>query len=237
MRKILITNDDGIGADGIIRLAAAATDFGEVWVVAPESQRSAASHSVSLRNPIDVWPVSFEVPGVRAYACSGTPADCVRVGALNVVTGGPDVLLSGINDGFNMASDLQYSATVGAALEGAFQKLHSIAFSEAVREEKSVTDANIKDILAELIDKPLGKNCIWNVNFPDCSREECRGILRDRKVSDDDFYHDHYNEVKNENGRISYMVEGVRSWDAKDGTDLRAVLDNYISIGIVNNLN
>ena len=74
-KRILITNDDGIDADGLIRLVQAAKDFGEVWVVAPDGQRSAASHSISLRNPIDVYPYEFPVSGVHAYSCSGTPAD------------------------------------------------------------------------------------------------------------------------------------------------------------------
>ena len=87
MRKILITNDDGIYSDGIIRLAQTAKEFGEVWVVAPDSQRSAMSHSITLRHPIEAWSVDFPVEGVHAYACDGTPADCVRIGVLNIVPG------------------------------------------------------------------------------------------------------------------------------------------------------
>ena len=71
MRKILITNDDGINADGIVRLARAAAEFGEVWVVAPDSERSAMSHSLTLRHPIEAWQVDFPVPGVHAFACDG----------------------------------------------------------------------------------------------------------------------------------------------------------------------
>ena len=85
MSKILITNDDGIQSDGIIRLAMAAKAFGEVWVVAPDDQRSAASHSVTLHSSISVQAVSFPVPGVHAYSCDGTPSDCVRLGVLNLV--------------------------------------------------------------------------------------------------------------------------------------------------------
>ena len=77
MKKILITNDDGIQSDGLIRLATMATELGEVWVVAPDGQRSAMSHSITLRDSFDAWEVEFPVAGVHAYACSGTPADCV----------------------------------------------------------------------------------------------------------------------------------------------------------------
>ena len=128
--NILLTNDDGVTAEGLIRLAEAATAFGKVWVVAPESQRSAASHSVTLRHPVEAWKVDFPVAGVHAYACDGMPADCVRIGVLNICAGKVDHVFTGINHGYNVATDLQYSATAGAAFEASFQKIHTIAFSE-----------------------------------------------------------------------------------------------------------
>lgn len=236
MRKILITNDDGINADGIIRLAQAATDFGEVWVVAPDSQRSAMSHSITLRHSVDAWKIDFPVPGVHAYACSGTPGDCVRIGSLNIVPGKPDHVFSGINYGFNATSDIQYSATAGAAFEAAFQRIHTIAFSEDACEIHEVTDRYLKEIIAELLDKPLGVNQIWNVNFPGCKLAECNGILRDRKVSTDAFYVDRYIETTVSEEKVSYMVEGIRNYTALEGTDLKAIFDNYISIGIATNI-
>ena len=236
MRKILITNDDGINADGIIRLAQAATEFGEVWVLAPDSQRSAMSHSITLRHSVDAWKVDFPVPGVHAYACSGTPGDCVRIGSLNIVPGKPDHVFSGINYGFNAASDIQYSATAGAAFEAAFQGIHTIAFSEDACEIHEVTERYLKEIIAELLNKPLGVNQIWNVNFPGCQLAECNGILRDRKVSTDAFYVDRYIETTVSEDKVSYMVEGIRNYSALEGTDLKAIFDNYISIGIATNI-
>lgn len=236
MRKILITNDDGIDADGLVRLARAAVEFGEVWVVAPDSQRSAMSHSVTLRESIQAWKVDFPVPGVHAYACDGKPADCVRIGVLNIVPGKPDHVFSGINYGYNVATDIQYSATAGAAFEAAFQKIHTIAFSEDACEIHEVTDRYLKEIIEELINKPLGRNQIWNVNFPGCKLEECKGILRDRTVSLDDFYKDRYVETIVSEGRISYMVEGIRNYDALEGTDLKAILDDCVSIGVATNI-
>ena len=236
MRKILITNDDGINADGIIRLAQAATEFGEVWVIAPYSQRSAMSHSITLRHSVDAWKVDFPVPGVHAYACSGTPGDCVRIGSLNIVPEKPDHVFSGINYGFNAASDIQYSATAGAAFEAAFQGIHTIAFSEDACEIHEVTERYLKEIIAELLNKPLGVNQIWNVNFPGCQLAECNGILRDRKVSTDAFYVDRYIETTVSEDKVSYMVEGIRNYSALEGTDLKAIFDNYISIGIATNI-
>lgn len=236
MRKILITNDDGINADGIIRLAQAATEFGEVWVIAPDSQRSDMSHSITLRHSVDAWKVDFPVPGVHAYACSGTPGDCVRIGSLNIVPEKPDHVFSGINYGFNAASDIQYSATAGAAFEAAFQGIHTIAFSEDACEIHEVTERYLKEIIAELLNKPLGVNQIWNVNFPGCQLAECNGILRDRKVSTDAFYVDRYIETTVSEDKVSYMVEGIRNYSALEGTDLKAIFDNYISIGIATNI-
>ena len=236
MRKILITNDDGINADGIIRLAQAATEFGEVWVIAPDSQRSAMSHSITLRHSVDAWKVDFPVPGVHAYACSGTPGDCVRIGSLNIVPEKPDHVFSVINYGFNAASDIQYSATAGAAFEAAFQGIHTIAFSEDACEIHEVTERYLKEIIAELLNKTLGVNQIWNVNFPGCQLAECNGILRDRKVSADAFYVDRYIETTVSEDKVSYMVEGIRNYSALEGTDLKAIFDNYISIGIATNI-
>jgi len=199
-RKILITNDDGITAGGIVRLAKAAAAFGEVWVVAPESQRSAMSHSITLRDSIEVYPVDFPVEGVKAFSCSGTPADCVRVGVRNIVPGKPDVVLSGINYGYNTATDIQYSATVGAALEAAFQKVHAIAFSEGTGGKEAMADHFLPEILEDLLEKPLGYGEIWNVNFPTCETEEVKGILKDRTVSQNSIFDDYYDETPIEGG-------------------------------------
>lgn len=236
MKKILITNDDGINSDGIIRLVRVAVEFGEVWVVAPDSQRSAMSHSITLRHSVEAWEVDFPVPGVHAYACNGTPADCVRIGVLNIVPGKPDYVFSGINYGYNLATDLQYSATAGAAFEASFQKTQAIAFSEDACQIHEVTDKYLQEIIAELLDKPLGINQIWNVNFPSCSLAECKGILRDRVVSTDVFYKDRYKETVVSEGKISYTVDGIRNYEALEGTDLRAIFDNYVSIGIATNI-
>ena len=236
MRKILITNDDGIYAQGLVRLAQCAKKFGEVWVVAPESQRSGASHSVNLHSPIEAWRVAFPVEGVTAYACTGMPADCVRIGVLNIVPGKTDYVFSGINYGYNVASDIQYSATAGAAFEASFQKVQAIAFSEDALELHEIADRYLEEIMGKLMEIPHGVNQIWNVNFPGCRLEECRGILWDRKVSQGEFYKDRYNETAISDERTAYMVEGIRNWQAEDNTDLGAILNGYVSVGLVTNI-
>ncbi len=235
--KILITNDDGIDADGLVRLAREACRFGSVWVVAPMEQNSAVSHCITLRHTIEIHPHDFPVEGVKAYSCSGTPADCVRVASLNVMPQKPDVVLSGINYGYNLASDIQYSATVGAAFEAEFQGYLAIAFSEDAGTCHEVTDRYLDTVMEELLAEPYVPGQIINVNFPGCTLQECRGILRDRKVSRTAYFEDHYNEIRRfPDGGVELMVEGVHEPVTEEDSDYAATLGNYISIGRVNNI-
>ena len=235
--RILITNDDGIEAEGIIRLAAAAAAFGEVWVVAPDRGRSAASHCITLHSPIDIFPHEFPVPGVHAFSCTGMPADCVRVGSLSVMPEKPDVVLSGINYGHNVASDIQYSATIGAALEASFQGIRGIALSEGADPDHSVTDAYLLPVLEKWIGSGIPEGQILNINFPKCPLAECRGILEDRTVSKSVPFTDRYREIEKLPGSgARFMVEGLYREEAEEGSDFRALIDRYISAGFVRNL-
>ncbi len=238
MRTILVTNDDGIGAAGLERLALAAAEFGEVWVIAPDGQRSAASHSISLHDPVDIIPYGREIaPGVKAFSCSGSAADCVRIGIISILPRRPDVVLSGINHGCNIGSDIQYSATAGAAFESVFLGTRAIAFSEEVPGTSEISGMYVGTMLAELIDEEPPERSIINVNFPSCRPEELKGILRGRSVSRMSSFKDHYNVIAElEGGGKRYMVEGEYNKNAEDGTDFRAVLDKYISVGYVKNI-
>ncbi len=237
MRRILVTNDDGIHSDGIIRLAECAKNFGEVWVIAPDGERSAASHSITLRTHLDIWPHDFPVSGVHAYSCSGMPADCVRAGGLCLMPGKPDVVLSGINYGYNAATDTQYSATVGAAFEGAFQGFRSIALSEEGTSCHEVADAYLKGILEKWIDRVLPWNWIVNVNFPGCPLKACKGLLENRRASKGSFYKDAYKEKeKLPGGGVRVEVAGIYNEDAEEGTDFRALVDGYVSVGFLRNV-
>lgn len=237
VRNILVTNDDGIHSDGIVRLANAARRYGKVWVVAPDAQRSAASHSITLNAPLEVWPAAFEVDGVSAFACSGMPSDCVRLAAKGLIHAVPDVVLSGINYGYNMATDIQYSATVGAALEASFLGIRAIALSENDAPCHEVTDAYIDRVLEELIDLDPGPDQIWNVNFPGCEMSECTGILEDRIMSHRIVYDDIYDPVeRSKDGKVRYAVRGIPCRDAEEGTDFSAILHRAVSIGKVHNV-
>ena len=234
--KILITNDDGIAASGIIRLAKAAQKYGEVWVVAPDGQRSGASHSINLHSPICVKEVAFPVPGVHAYMTSGSPADCTRLGILNLVPGRPDVVFSGINYGFNVGRDVMYSGTVGAAMEANFHHIPAIAFSEGIEGASEITDAYLDKILADLLPVSYVEQQIINVNFPDCTLSELKGIQKDCTVSKAYVFDDHYDCVgESENGK-EMMVVGAFQKEAEEGSDLYAMFQNYISIGTITDI-
>ena len=235
--RILITNDDGIEAPGIRKLAETARRFGEVWIIAPDGQRSAASHSYNFHHPVKVSAWDFPVEDVKAYACSGTPTDCIRVGVLGLMPEKPDIVMTGINQGYNIAGDIQYSATVGSALEAAFLGIRAIAFSQAELEYSEIVDKYLPEIMEECIKIDPGKNRIMNVNFPACRPEECKGILRNCTVSQDPFYEDIYQEEVLPEGVSEYHLIYKRHWEAaSEGTDLFAVGHNYISIGPVSNI-
>ena len=235
MRKILVTNDDGIDSDGIRRLAETAAKFGEVWIVAPCKQYSAMSHSATFWTPIEVWPGDFPVEGVHAFATSGTPSDCICVALNAVLPFKPAAVFCGINKGYNIASSIQYSGTCGAAFEASNQGCHTIAFSENHEGSTEVADKYIEEIAAVLIDKPLGVNEICNINFPGCTLEECKGVKYDCTVSQHQFFSGGYNVVKRDGDKVTYMIDYKPVWEAEEGTDLRAVIDNYVAVGKVKN--
>lgn len=234
-RNILITNDDGVQAPGLARLASIAKNFGNVTVIAPDQQCSAMSHHITLHKYIEVYPVDFPVKEITAYSATATPSDCVRFGLLNFVPNA-DLVLSGINYGNNCGSEIQYSATVGAALEAAQVGVHAIAFSEGINGNPETNDLYLFQVLAELIQRPLPHNAIWNVNFPNSASTSYKGILWNREIASNAFYCDSYDMEKISDGGYRLRINGEYREVADEGTDMRAVIDGYISIGVVNNL-
>ena len=235
-RRILITNDDGISAAGIRKLASTAGRFGDVTVVAPDSQRSAASHHCIFSSPLTLKKYDFGMDGVKAYSLNGTPADCARFGIMAVMDTKPDIVLSGINHGYNIASDIQYSGTVGAALEASFLGVQAIAVSAGSLDNLDIIDQYLPALLEEYMNKPLPNNRIWNINFPACTLAECKGIMKDAKMYFDHFYDDRYylEAIDDESWTAHNAVK--RIWEAPEGTDLYAMINNYISVGPVTNL-
>ncbi len=234
--NIMITNDDGIDAAGLVKLAEAAKKYGQVTVVAPSKQQSGTSHSINLHYPFGAREVDFPVKGVKAFSADGSPADCVRLGILSLVDSRPDIVLSGVNFGYNSGTDCQYSGTIGAAMEAIFQGIPAIAFSEGFDESHSMVDAYLEQIMGIVMDMEHREHSIINVNFPQIKPDELKGILMDRTVSRGFLFKDHYNVEIMPDGTKTYMVEGVLTDNAEEGSDLRALLDGYISIGYVRNI-
>ncbi len=237
-RHILITNDDGIGADGIRKLAEIARSFGDVTVIAPDVQRSAVSHHCIFSRPLILKEYDFGMDGIKAYALDGTPADCVRVGIFTVMDSKPDIVLSGINHGPNVSSDVQYSGTVGAALEAAFLGVHAIAVSYANYqfEATDIVDRYLPELLEEHMKKPLPANQIWNINIPDCPADECMGIMRNAAINMDNYYDERY--LKEKTGEKTWSVTNTvgRIWQGPENSDIHAVINKYIAVGTVTNL-
>lgn len=230
--RILITNDDGIRAEGLRVLAEIASQFGEVKVVAPDHERSACGHAMTLRDPLRVKRVEWE--GVEAYEVDGVPVDCVNVGLTVAWPDGCDLVMSGINSGPNLGFDVTYSGTVAGAMEGAINGIRSIAVSMAL----FVVDAPshletgaqwLSENLASLIAVPYKPLTFLNVNVPAIAYPELQGhrvVGMGQRVYQDrvEVRHDPW-------GRPYYWQGGVVVMDREQpGTDVNAVSDGYVSI-------
>ena len=235
--KILIVNDDSIDAPGIRVLARAAARLGTVWVAAPAEQCSAMSQKLTLRELISLEAVTDFPAEVRgAWRIGGTPVDCVKVALEYLLEEKPDVVLSGINNGFNAGQDVAYSGTLGAAFEAERLGIPAIAFSAASDHYLDAMEPYLLPLLGELTEKRAEPGTVWNVNFPAVKdARPLRGILRDRELSPVSMYQERYVPVRNEDGKIWLECRGVPTPDEMipEGTDAAAVRAGYISIGQV----
>jgi 5'-nucleotidase len=176
--KILVTNDDGINADGLWSLVSQLKKIGKVTVVAPDREQSGVGTSISLHDPIRVTKIHEKIPGIDTYSVEGTPADCVIMAIRVVMKQGIDLVVSGINQGPNCGYDVFLSGTVGAALQGFFYSIPSIAASmNSFDEPHFETGARITSAVAEYVvgHKITGK-MLLNVNIPALPLKEVRGI-------------------------------------------------------------
>ena len=235
--KILVTNDDGIEAAGIRLLAETAKKFGEVVVIAPVRQCSAMSHHITLNRDMDIREFDMGIEGVTAFSLDGTPADCVRASYLGIFEGGekPDMVFSGVNDGANCGFDIQYSATVGAAMEAVLYGIPAICFSQMQGKDDVVLKKYIGETAEELINKNAPEGTIWNVNFPSCGLDMYKGKLYERYPAHEAFFLDHYIRKERDDGSKYIAMESETVKEAEEGSDIRALLDGYISIGNVKN--
>lgn len=231
--RILVTNDDGIHAPGLSaceEIARALSD--EVWVVAPETDQSGVSHSLSLNDPLRLREVSE-----RHFAVRGTPTDCVIMGVRHIMKEKPDLVLSGVNRGRNAAEDVTYSGTVAGAMEGTVLGIPSFALSQAYSfstKRAPPWECAIKhapDVIKRILKTGMPKDVLVNVNFPDCPPGDVAGIAvavqgkRDQELLRIDARQD---------GRgnpyywIAFGRGGVAG--AAPGSDLAALSENRIAV-------
>ncbi|MBP2559256.1 5'-nucleotidase [Neorhizobium galegae] len=229
--RILLTNDDGIHAEGLAVLERIARKLSDdVWIVAPETDQSGLAHSLTLSEPLRLRKV-----GDKHFALRGTPTDCVIMGIREVLPGKPDLVLSGVNDGANMADDVTYSGTIAGAIEGTLQGVRSFALSQAVRREDGrvvpweVVESYAADLIGKLIDVDLPDGTFLNLNFPNCEPGDVQGVeVTSQGKLDFGLTIDAREDGR---GKPYYWLRfGERKGNFRDGTDIQALKENKISV-------
>ena len=224
--RILVTNDDGIQSPGVIALAKALAAIGEVWVVAPDRERTAVAHAVTLHKPLRLHQL-----GPRSYAVNGTPVDCVNLALLKVMPKPPAIVVSGINKGVNLGDDVMYSGTVSAAMEGAMLGVPSVAVSQEGRDQfRFEVGATYAVRLARLVlAQGLPEETLLNVNIPNRPRHGIKGVrvtCLSRRRFDNPII-----EKLDPHGRKYYWIAGERiSWSRSKDADHEAIEEGFVSI-------
>ncbi|HEY3332249.1 MAG TPA: 5'/3'-nucleotidase SurE [Capsulimonadaceae bacterium] len=229
--RILLTNDDGVHAEGILAMKFALQTVGEVFVVAPERPRSASGHAITLHKPLRLARAHM-ADGSLAWSTNGTPADCVTLGAVEVMSDDVDVVVSGINHGPNLGWDVHYSGTVSAAFEAVMIGFPAIAVSVTSWDPVIQWDAAAQyaaKLASWLNEHPLPPHTLLNVNAPNIAPSGIAGVEVTRLGSRQ--YVDRIVKRADPSGRDYFWLGGTLLDHASEpGTDVRAVADNKISV-------
>jgi 5'-nucleotidase len=229
--RILVTNDDGIHGPGLAALETIARAISDdVYVVAPDEERSGAGHSLTLSNPLRYRQIEK-----RRFEVSGTPTDCVVMAVRKIMPAMPDLILSGVNRGSNIADDVTYSGTIAAAMEGTQLGIKSIAMSQITGmygngESFAVAEKYGAEIVRKLIAMEFGPGVLMNVNYPDCRPDEVAGIdVTMQGKRDQNFLL--VDERKDGRGNPYYWIGFARErGNPPAGTDIAAVFNKRISV-------
>jgi len=231
---ILVTNDDGVHAPGLLALTNAVKPFGSVSVLAPDHNWSASGHVKTLSRPLRVRETKL-ADGTPALTSDGAPSDCVALGVLGILRKKIDLVVSGINTNSNLGHDLTYSGTVTAAMEAAISGIPAVAFSLAeprdTSEEKDYTLSQIviREVVKNILDHGLPRGILLNVNIPYIDVEQFKGYQITRQGLR--VYHDNLVRRKDPEGRPYYWIGGdPPSGIVEKGTDIGALAENYVSI-------
>ncbi len=231
--RVLLTNDDGVFADGIqaLRRVLERVRGTEIHVVAPDRERSASGHAITLHRPIHVDRVQLPGSTVPAYAVSGTPADCVKLALEALLPDKPDLVISGINRGANLGTDVFYSGTVSAAIEAAFSGVRSLAVSLTALEhpEYALAAEFTGWLAARLMDHQLPPRTLLNINVPACDERHLAGIALTKLGVR--LYKDVFDRRTDPRGRDYYWLAGeVMEANNDPDTDVMAIKLNQISV-------
>jgi 5'-nucleotidase len=224
MKRILVTNDDGVRSEGIEALAAALRRVGDVLVVAPAKEASAVGHALTLHSPL-----RLEQLGKRVYAVDGTPTDCVNIAVAILLKGLPDLVVSGINKGFNLGDDVTYSGTVSGALEGALLGVPSLAVSlQRTREQPDFKPAARAAALMarRVLTKGLPARTFLNINVPRVVTGGFKVTVQAKR--------NHVTKVAErvdpKHRAYFWIDEAMDDWEHNPRSDYRAVKDGFISV-------
>lgn len=228
--KLLLTNDDGVNAKGIYTLAKKLEKSHEIIIVAPSVERSACSHSITMREPLIVKEVKLNGIKSKAYSVSGTPADCVKVAVNKLTNGKVDMVLSGINNGVNAGIDVLYSGTVSAAIEAAIYKIPSMAVSseiEAGNDNYEVAAEYTSDLIEKIKNKYLKDDVVWNLNVPILNKEKIKGIKICRIGGRT--YNSYFEENPINDGK-SFQLRGELNNIQDIDTDVHFIKQGYVTL-------
>lgn len=233
--KILITNDDGYTSPGIETMARHLLAAGHtVTLVAPDRERSGCGHAMTIGEPVELWEVNIgiESENFAAYACSGTPTDCVVLG-FDALDGGTNMVVSGINRGPNLADDITYSGTACAAMEGVIFGVPAIAISlvtgrgDGIRHNDTAAEV-VMSVLRWVKDHPMAEGVFYNINVPDVHVSELTGITVTKKGVRR--YVDKIRDAASENGMRAFVIGGRIEDELTEGTDVWAVARGLASV-------
>jgi 5'-nucleotidase len=223
---ILVTNDDGVHSPGLMALFDVMNEIGDAYIVAPDRERSAAGHSLTLHRPLKVTEMQEKI-----YSVNGTPTDCVALGIEKVLPRKPELIASGINRGANLGDDVTYSGTVSAAIEGTILGVPSFAISlVGERPFHYQTAAPFASKIARyIIDMSLSYDTLLNVNVPNVATDKIKGIRLTKQGKR--IYDNAIQEVYSPWGDKHFWIGGGKPyWEHGDDMDIQAVVDGYVSI-------
>lgn len=231
---ILVTNDDGITAPGLRALIGFMKEIGDVVVVAPDSPQSGKGHAITIDNALFSAKIAVDKKDGEhlEYSCSGTPADCVKLGLQELLTRKPDLCVSGINHGSNSSINVIYSGTMSAAIEAGIEGIPAIGFSlcdYSWNADFEPTGDTIKKIVKEALDKGIPKGVVLNVNIPKLEKDQLVGIKICRQARAN--WKESFDKRTNPMGKEYYWLTGeFELLDKGEDTDIHALSEGYISV-------